>query len=771
MSSFINLTDLLEETDKLTDWYTMGVFLKMPTKDLDDIEKRFSTAHGVTRCKIALFTLWLQRNPNASWDQIAQALEKCDQIGMADRIRKCHPPPPTSLPADGAAAAKSPEQQKPAVELSESSISKYPLPPTLPAPQPSPQQEPVKLVRLERDKVVEFRKIETSYAQLVLNLKTSLDEKQVPLVKLARYLISLLMENNELLQASTIDELFHLISPHYCFLNTSILGDIIERFIGEPLKHELEEYDRQLDEFKESTSMDLLEEIGPQYSLGVEAPQVTIKLTRCYLPVTVRRFQQFIEQIFDSEENSTALANISVRKGCISVTWLARRSAIPSLIAQAQDKTEFMRLVGVLRVSVAGIDILEQEEEEDTFLSSALRHAARRDSEDAVEMLLSLKADPNSSNSKGFTPLMIACGRGNIRIATLLLQARANINQLKNDGDTALMYACLSKTPLNDLVRLLIEYGANINIKSTKLQRTALMNAAGRGHTSIVQYFLEQGAPVNTQDVDGATSLMLASQFGHPETVRVLLDYGADANMLAWSEEVYQTALMLACAEMRTVCVDLLLDGGADPNLCVSAYSPLSAACFTTGHDQPMDPTILEKLLSAGGNPNTQTGQDGSTALMIAASEGYDKGVQVLLNASADVNIQSSDGDTALHYAAYKGNLGISKMLLASGARASLTNSNGDTPLDYAQSNGHHGVCELLRSIMDSTATQDKITKPVQDSSQPHKPSRLLSIKPRRGILPSITSIGRYFKDLLLPDRAIKHRHSNQAQDPTTSND
>ena len=512
MSSFINLTDLLEETDKLTDWYTFGVFLKMPTEDLKDIENRFASTAGLKRCKIELFTLWLQRNPNASWDQIAQALEKCDQIAMADRIRKCHPTP-TSLPADGA-AAKSPEQQQPAVELFESSISKYPLPPTLPAPQPTPQQEPVKLVRLGKDKVAKFRKLEACYARLVFNLKTSLDEKQVPLVKLARYLIGLLMENNELLQASTIDELFHLISPHYCFLNTSILGNIIDEFIREPLKHELEEYDRQLDEFKESTSMALLKEIGPQYSLGVEAPQVIIKLTRCYQPVTVKRFLILVQQIF--EENSTALANISVKKGCISVTWLARRSAIPSLIAQAQDKTEFMRLVGVLRVSVAGIDILEQEEEEDTFLSSALVRAASVDSEDAVEMLLSLEADPNTSNSNGDTPLIIACIRGNIRIATLLLQACADINQLNNVGNTALMEACLSDTPLNDLVRLLIEYGADINIKETKYQRTALMDAAQYGHTSIVQYLLEQGAPVNTQDVNGETSTYVSKRSWSP---------------------------------------------------------------------------------------------------------------------------------------------------------------------------------------------------------------------------------------------------------------
>ena len=635
-----------------------------------------------------MFTLWLQRNPNASWDQIAQALEKVDQIAMADRIRKNR-----LLPA----AAKMP-------------------------PSPERPGQPV-LLKIPMDQVVKFRNLESCYAQLASSIKTSLDEKQVPIVKIGGFLEELLdLNDGELSQASTVGQLFQLIKPHYCFLNTAILGDIIKRFIGEPLKRELDEYDQQLEEFKKCTSLAVLEELGPQCSLGVEVPQVTIKLTRCYQPVTIKRFQKFVQQIF--EENSTALANISVKKGCISVTWLARRSAIPSLIAQAQDKTEFMRLVGVLRVSVAGIDILEQEEEEDTFLSSALVRAAWRDSEDAVEMLLRLEADPNTSDSDGDTPLTIACGRGNIRIATLLLQARANINQLDNNGYTVLMDACLSETPLNDLVRLLIEYGADINIKDTKQQRTALMAAAQHGHTSIVQYLLEQGAPVNTQDVKGVTSLMMASQNGHPETVRVLLDYGADANMLAWYEKMYQTALMLACFNQITACVDLLLDGGADPNLCDSKISPLKAACYTTGHDQPMDPTILEKLLSAGANPNTQTGPYGNTALIMAAQYGYDKGVQVLLKASADVNIQNSNGYTALHWAAYKGHLGICKMLLASGARASHTASNGNRPLDDAQSNGNHEVCELLRSIMDSTATQDKITKPVQDSSQPHKPSQ-----------------------------------------------
>ena len=495
----------------------------MSSEELKDIERRLS-GEGIRRCKIELFTCWMKRYPNASWTEIALALDKCDENESADRIRQCHLPP--TLPAATASMPPSQEQQPVKIE---------------------------KIVRLEREKVATFRKLESSYAQLTFDLKTSLDEKQILPMKLGRFLIDLLEEDPEdhekLLQATTIDKLFQLISSYYCFLNTAVLGDIIDKFIGEPLKHQLEEYEHQLEQFKESTSMSLLQEIGPQCSPSVGAPQVTIKLAKCWQRVTIKRFQRLVEQIF--EENSTALANITVKTGCICVTWLARKSAIPSLVTKAQEKTELMQLVGILRMSISEIDILEQEEEEDTFLSSALDRATCADCVDAVDMLLSiLEADPNSSDSEGVTPLMLACQYGNIRIATLLLQARANINQQNNNGLTALMYACLSETPHNDLVRLLIQSGADISIKESELQVTALMVAATRGHTSIVQYLLDEGAPVNIQDVDGSTSLTIASELGHSEVVRVLINYGADVNILAKDPNL--TALMFACNHQRT---------------------------------------------------------------------------------------------------------------------------------------------------------------------------------------------------------------------------
>ena len=64
----LELLDLLEKTDQVTDWYMLGVYLKIPHSILDDIEKRLST-HGVKQCKTEMFVLWKRRTPGAYWEQ------------------------------------------------------------------------------------------------------------------------------------------------------------------------------------------------------------------------------------------------------------------------------------------------------------------------------------------------------------------------------------------------------------------------------------------------------------------------------------------------------------------------------------------------------------------------------------------------------------------------------------------------------------------------------------------------------------------------------
>jgi len=77
------------------------------------------------------------------------------------------------------------------------------------------------------------------------------------------------------------------------------------------------------------------------------------------------------------------------------------------------------------------------------------------------------------------------------------------------DGMTALMFASYSNYDQREIVRMLIERGADVNIKNSK-GMTALMIASRGGRTEIVRMLIERGADVNIKNSNGKTALMLA---------------------------------------------------------------------------------------------------------------------------------------------------------------------------------------------------------------------------------------------------------------------
>ena len=638
--------------------------MKLPSKDLSLIEKQFSS-NGPTRCKAELFIMWMKQTPNASWELIAAALEKVKEPIVAERIRNiCH-------------AARA--------SLPPSTSQKNTKPPTV-------------RVIIEKNQLLVFTDLEMKFTSLVMGLAESLKEKPVPLKELKKFLIIRLdLRDGDLSQVTTIDDLIQQIRPHFCLFNTVILKNIAEMFVVKPLKQQLEKYECELEKFTETAEISLLKKVKflDQYS-SADMPQVIFKLTGFWPDITIKRFQKFVEHVF--EANSSALTHIRVTQGCICVTWYARKSAFVSLAAQAQEKVQFMQHVGVLSLSIGDTVILEQEEtkEEETDLSSALVQAVTADCTEAVDFLLFLGADPNCTSGNGTTPLILACSKNFISIAKLLLRAKANVNAQNKRGFTALKIVCDSKTPKKELVKLLVQSGAQFVILGEKI--TALELATKGGHVAVVQYLASKGAPVNVQDTFGVTALMLACLHRHLEIAHILLNHGADLNVQDMQDH---TALHFACFVQMKVGVELLLSHGANHSLRdKEGLTPLMHACKKSSHT--IDPSILVVLLKAGADPNARS-KKGETALMAAAqNDGMFEDVKILLNAKADVNIQNDVGSTALHVAAEYGFFSISKLLLESGAQAFLIDSHGKTPLDYALDNNHHDVCHMLLENMSS---------------------------------------------------------------------
>ena len=100
---------------------------------------------------------------------------------------------------------------------------------------------------------------------------------------------------------------------------------------------------------------------------------------------------------------------------------------------------------------------------------------------------------------------------------------------------------------------------------------------------------------------------------------------------------------------------------------------------------------------------NTDDGEGGSTALMVASKRGNAEAVQVLLKNKADANIADTTGGmTALMHAAAKGKHETIELLLAvegidADAKATGGKYDGKTALEIAQAGAHLEAAKVLR--------------------------------------------------------------------------
>ena len=76
-----------------------------------------------------------------------------------------------------------------------------------------------------------------------------------------------------------------------------------------------------------------------------------------------------------------------------------------------------------------------------------------------IKILLENGVDANSSDSKGFTPLMLASFLNEVEIMHLLIQHGADVNAYSKNGFSALIYALYANSTA--ATKILLENGAN----------------------------------------------------------------------------------------------------------------------------------------------------------------------------------------------------------------------------------------------------------------------------------------------------------------------
>ncbi|HSA34061.1 MAG TPA: ankyrin repeat domain-containing protein [bacterium] len=165
------------------------------------------------------------------------------------------------------------------------------------------------------------------------------------------------------------------------------------------------------------------------------------------------------------------------------------------------------------------------QEEIDEFVS-----AAREGDLNAVKAFYNTGGDINKPNARGQTALMWAAQRGHLEVVKFLVQLGANANAADTDRqEPVLMWA--TKKGHKAVVEFLIASGSDVN-QGDQFKETPLMDAARYGHKDLCELLLNKRARVNDTDVNGESALMWAAANGHAEVVKYLISYGADINRI-----------------------------------------------------------------------------------------------------------------------------------------------------------------------------------------------------------------------------------------------
>ena len=319
-----------------------------------------------------------------------------------------------------------------------------------------------------------------------------------------------------------------------------------------------------------------------------------------------------------------------------------------------------------------------------------LHSAVEGGNEVIIETLLSSGLDIDSRGNDGTTPLMVAAAKGEEKTVDLLLSKGAD-PFLKNFMGRNLLHAA-AEGGNSSIVMRAFSYDIDINAKDDDCSATPLIIAVKQNHIEVVKYLLQKGADISlTTEPEKRNALHIASQEGSVAVIEMLLSYDLRPDP---RDGEGNTPLACAAANGQIEAVNCLLEHGADPFL--KGQNGWSLLHFAA---QSGNVVIIETMLSKGLDINSRGKtmcDDGITPLMVAAALGQERAVNLLLSKGADPHLKILMGKNLLHVAAQGGNTSIVKKALSYDIDIDSKDEGSATPLIIAVKENHVEVVKCL---------------------------------------------------------------------------
>ena len=162
---------------------------------------------------------------------------------------------------------------------------------------------------------------------------------------------------------------------------------------------------------------------------------------------------------------------------------------------------------------------------------------------------------------EGYTPLHMCTMQGDPATVRQLLTQKPDVNSRTAANGFTALHLCVSgsdSVARAEIIAMLHEAGANLELKTTDKGLTPLQLAAMRDKPICVKALIQCGANVNATEGVGATAMHAAAYFGHAEVARALLDAGANLQL---ADKLGNTPVSLAKAQGHAQVLEILTAG------------------------------------------------------------------------------------------------------------------------------------------------------------------------------------------------------------------
>ena len=338
------------------------------------------------------------------------------------------------------------------------------------------------------------------------------------------------------------------------------------------------------------------------------------------------------------------------------------------------------------------------------------------------------EVDVNGRCGMGDTPLVNAVTERCLEMVQLLLACdRVNVNATGDMYVTPLITACYAGKN-KDIVDALLEAGADATLDDDS-NVTPLHAAVMGRNLSVVQTILDtEFVDVNAVDDMGETAIMSAAQMGKADIFQAILDTGkVVVDPQAPRGDAEMNLLHAACMGGSPQIVKAVVETWKGWDLEAKTgnnETVLHLACIAG--DPATLSIILETLLAAGPADElcyylNAVDDDSTTPLLLAASEGVEECMRLLLEASRphnsiDLTCVDMDGNNVFFRACEKDAVGMFPILIqamgheeAQALLEATSHDKGDTLVHKAAEEGAVKVMEYLfdKAVFDTFDLQN----------------------------------------------------------------